>query len=233
MKVSSKQSADVDIPDPFYLKAIRYVGDEGTLLNLGCGERFNFERLLKRVKPRIEVTSVDQLELSETPDRVCAYVRSDLEKPLVLGQFDVVTFFEIIEHLDNTDILLKTCYSNLKESGTLVFSFPNLSSIYSRLELLLGYQPHILEVSNRAGHFGTGVFGRLNGNQPHEAIHHIRGITHRAMKELVQFHGFDVICVLGASTNRIRIFNGLPSIAPVNIFVCRKHKLRVSKCDSS
>lgn len=227
MKVSSKQSADIDIPDPFYLKAIPYVGDEGSLLNLGCGERFNFERLLKQVKPRIRVTSVDQLEFSETPDCVETYVRSDLEKPLALGQFDVVTFFEIIEHLDNTDILLKTCFSNLKEGGTLVFSFPNLSSIYARLELLLGYQPHILEVSNQAGHFGTGIFGRLNGNQPHEAIHHIRGITHRAMKELVQFHGFEVVRVLGASTNRIRVFNGFPSIAPVNIFICRKPTRRV------
>lgn len=222
MKVTSKQSGDADIPDPFYLKAIPFVGDAGSLLNLGCGERFNFERLLKQVSPGIRVTSVDQLEFAEQPSCVDEYVRSDLEKPLTLGSFDAVTFFEIIEHLDNTDNLLNTCFANLKEGGTLVFSFPNLSSIYSRIELLLGYQPHILEVSNQAGHFGTGIFGKLNGNQPHESIHHIRGITNRAMKELVQFHGFELVRVLGASTSRIRLFNGLPSLAPVNIFVCRK-----------
>lgn len=222
MKVSSKQSGDNDIPDQFYLKAAPFVKSAASLLNLGCGERFNFERLLKKMNPDIRITSIDQVDLAEKPGCVDKYVRADLEESMSLGQFDAVTFFEIIEHLDNTDNLLKTCFSNLKAGGTLVFSFPNLSSIYSRIELLLGFQPHILEVSNQAGHFGTGVFGRLNGNQPHEAIHHIRGITHRAMKELVKYHGFDIIRVMGTSTNRIRLFNVFPSIAPVNIFVCRK-----------
>lgn len=222
MNVTSKQSADIDIPDQFYLKAISLIGGASCLLNLGCGVRFNFERLLKQVRPEIRVTSVDQIELTTPPDYLDEYIRRDLEIPQKLGSFDVVTFFEIIEHLDNTDNLLKTCFANLREGGTLVFSFPNLASIYSRVELMLGYQPHILEVSNQAGHFGTGLFGRLNGNQSHESIHHIRGITHRAMKEFVRFHGFELDFVLGISTNRIRLFDAFPSIAPVNIFVCKK-----------
>ena len=222
MSVTSKQSADIDIPDQFYLKAIALIGRANTLLNLGCGVRFNFERLLKQARPEIRVTSVDQLELTALPDCLDEYIRRDLEMPQKLGDFDVVTFFEIIEHLDKTDNLLKTCFGNLREGGTLVFSFPNLASIYSRIELMLGYQPHILEVSNQAGHFGTGLFGKLNGNQPHESIHHIRGITHRAMKEFVQFHGFELELVFGTSTNRIRLFDAFPSIAPVNIFVCKK-----------
>ncbi len=224
MSFSGKQSGDIDIPDEFYFKALEFISEAGSVLNLGCGERFNFERLLRQHKPSVRIVSVDRGDGTNKPGYVDEYVQGNLEKPMNIGQFDAVTFFEIIEHLDNTDNLLKTCFSNLKTGGTLIFSFPNLSSIYSRIELLLGFQPHILEVSNQAGHFGTGIFGRINGNQPHEAIHHIRGITHKAMKELVQFHGFSIVRIMGASTNRIKIFNGFPSIAPVNIFVCRKQE---------
>ena len=56
-------------------------------------------------------------------------------------KFDVITFFEVIEHIDKTDILLKNCFNNLKDDGFLIFSFPNLASIYSRIELMLGLQP--------------------------------------------------------------------------------------------
>lgn len=222
MSVPGKQSGDIDIPDEFYFMALDFIGDAGNVLNLGCGERFNFERLLKQHKPSVRIVSVDRRDRTNKPVYVDEYVKGNLEEPMSVGRFDVVSFFELIEHLDNTDSLLKTCHANLRDGGTLIFSFPNLSSIYSRIELLLGFQPHILEVSNQAGHFGTGIFGRINGNEPHQAIHHVRGITHKAMKELVQFHGFSIRKIMGASTNKIRIFNHFPSIAPVNIFVCDK-----------
>ncbi len=75
----------------------------------------------------------------------------------------------------------KTIINNLKDDGLLICSLPNLASIYARIELLLGFQPHVLEVSNVYGNFGTGIFGKLN-NPPGVSIHHIRAFTHKAIK---------------------------------------------------
>ncbi|HOV97471.1 MAG TPA: hypothetical protein PLW49_00430, partial [bacterium] len=88
-------------------------------------------------------------------------------------------------------------------------------------ELMLGFQPHILEVSNERANFGTGIFGKLNnrGNRP---IHHIRGITHRAMKEMLEFNGFEIIKAIGYEWRLKKLFYYFPSIAPVNIFICLK-----------
>jgi len=84
------------------------------------------------------------------------------------SKVDVVTFFEVIEHIDETDILLQNCYNNLKDDGLLICShdgllicsLPNLASIYAWIELLLGFQPHVIEVSNVCSNFGTGIFGK-------------------------------------------------------------------------
>lgn len=218
----TKQSGDLDIRDDFYENIMPYLKNAKTLMNLGCGERFNFERILKSRFSKINVTSADRLIKPNFEIPSDKYNTVDLEKIIKVGHYDVITFFEVIEHLDNTDSLMRTCYQNLLPGGLLIFSFPNLASIYGRIELLLGYQPHILEVSNEAGHFGTGIFGKLNGNLQNESIHHIRGITAKAMTELIKFHGFKLIKQMGASTNKIKIFNYFPSIAPVNIMICKK-----------
>lgn len=118
-------------------------------------------------------------------------------------------------------MLLKNCLNNLKDDGVLILSFPNLASIYSRIELLLGFQPHNLEVSNEVSNLGTGIFGKFNGGRG-LPIHHIRGITHRAMKDLLGIHGFKVVKMFGYEYRFKKLFYYFPSIAPVNVFVCKK-----------
>lgn len=220
MTENSVQSGNNQLPTKFYQSAIRYIEPGASVLNLGCGGTFNFERLLWSEK-QSRCTSVDFNQPGIIPDSA-TFIRASVAEPLAIGEFDVVTFFEVIEHIDHTDVLLRNCFENLKPGGRLIFSFPNLASIYGRIELLLGYQPHILEVSNEGGAFGSGIFGKMNGNDPYHTIHHIRGITHRAMKELVVRHRFEIEKIIGESLNRIRVFNIWPPISPVNLFVCRK-----------
>lgn len=206
----------------FYKLIFDYVKDGDKLLNLGCGTNFNFEKELIKVK-QAKMVSCDIINQSIKPDFIEEYINKSVEEKLDLNtKFDVVTFFELIEHIDKTDELLKNCFNNLKDDGYLIFSFPNLASIYSRIELLLGFQPHILEVSNERANFGTGIFGKLN-NPHNQPIHHIRGITSRAMKEMLEFNGFKIIKIIGHENRLKKLLYFFPSIASVNIIICKKY----------
>lgn len=173
------------------------------------------------------VDCVDRLAINEhirLPKNV-NYIQGSVDNKLVLEQkYDCIFCFEVIEHIDCTDILLENCFDNLKDDGLLFISMPNLASLYSRLELLLGYQPHLLEVSNKRANYGMGVFGRMN-NPSDSVLHHIRGITYRAMKELLEANEFKIHKVMGCDkTNLLRV---CPRISSTILFVCSKNKRRM------
>jgi 2-polyprenyl-3-methyl-5-hydroxy-6-metoxy-1,4-benzoquinol methylase len=50
----------------------------------------------------------------------------DLEKEFPEGEWDTITAFEVIEHLENTDFVLKNVADHLKPGGTFVFSVPHM-----------------------------------------------------------------------------------------------------------
>lgn len=221
-QTTNRQGGDNNLPDGLYKIALNWINDNDRVLNLGCGQRFNFERLISSQKS-VEFTSVD-IQSIKPPKFVNKFIVQDVENRFLFEEkFDVVTFFELIEHIDKTDVLLKNCFNNLKKEGTLIFSFPNLASLYARIELMFGLQPHILEISNERANFGTGIFGRLN-NKVNRPIHHIRGITHKAMREFVQYHGFKILHMIGYDYRIENMFRFIPSVAPVNIniFVAKK-----------
>lgn len=216
------QGGNVNIDSSFYAMTFSFIKKNASVLNLGCGINFNFEKALKKEK-NVNITSVDIIPQVFKPDFVDRFILQSVENEFRLDKkFDVVAFFELIEHIDKTDVLFKNCFNNLKDDGNLIFSFPNLSSIYARVELLLGYQPHILEVSNEYGNFGTGIFGKIN-NKPGGSIHHIRGITYKAMIGMVNYHGFKVIKKIGFDYRFGKLFYFFSSIAPINIFICKKN----------
>jgi len=218
------QGGDNSLNRNFYKIALKYIKNGQKVLNLGCGILFNFEKILYEEK-NTKATSIDITNISELgikkPFFVYDFLVKSVESEFVLeNKFDVITFFELIEHIDKTDVLLKNCFNNLKDDGLLIFSFPNLASIYSRVELLLGFQPHILEVSNVCGNFGNIFFGKRNNQN--STIHHIRGITYKAMKEMVDYHGFEILKTIGYEWRLKKLFYFFPNIAPVNVFVCKK-----------
>lgn len=214
------QGGDNNIHCDFYKLTFDYIKNDDKLLNLGCGIKFNFEKALTEVK-QVRIVSCDVIDCSAKPNFIAEYVNKSVEEDLDLNtKFDVVTFFELIEHIDKTDELLRNCFVNLKGGGYLIFSFPNLASIYSRVELLFGFQPHILEVSNICGNFGT-VFFDKHSNQ-NSTIHHIRGITHKAMKDMINYHGFEIVKMIGYDWRFKKLFYFFPRLATVNIFICKK-----------
>jgi len=215
------QGGDHILPLGIYKECFNYVNDGDSICNIGSGITFKFEQELLKVK-KVKISCIDIIPLNEKPKFIEKYINKEVEKLFYFkNKFDLIFFFELIEHIDKTDILFRNIYNNLKDNSLMIFSFPNLSSIYVRLELLLGFQPHILEISNISGVFGTGIFGKFN-NPKKKSIHHIRGITNRGMKELVRYNGFKIEKIVGWEYRLPFLFKKIPCIAPINIFICRK-----------
>ena len=195
-----KNQGDTGADWSFYSVASTRIEPFSRVINLGSGHHFKFEIGLRKSHPHVEILSVD-LGTPETVPDGCEYLPANIEGnlPLIVGskKFDVACLFEVLEHIDKTDVCLQNVREILSDDGRVLISIPNLSSIYARIELLLGFQPHVLEVSNEVGPLGMGPFGRLNYGEKTTPLHHIRGITLRGLIGLLEHNGLRVRHVWG------------------------------------
>ncbi len=229
---SKYQSGDLDVITPFYKEIECFLqktyGRSFSLIDFGCGIRLNFERELLRSFPDCRVIGVDINNALDLPKGMIFY-KADIQNNKQFGEkpYDIVYFSELIEHIDDGDSLLENCYSNCSEGGYLICTIPNLSSLFGRLELLFGMQPHILEASNRFPNAGMGLFGEKN-NPEHVSIHHIRGFTYRAMVELISQHKFEIVFSKG--TFRQKYLRPLSIIKPLaaDILIIAKKRSNMS-----
>jgi len=121
------------------------------------------------------------------------------------GKYDLVIFLEVLEHIADTGLAIRNIQDLLKPGGVLILSTPNLAAWYNRLLLLLGFQPHMTEVSNLPIRFGCRFIGKLLGEQ--EGVQdvsagHMRLFTFRALKEFLVYHQFKIEKVLGVSNHK-------------------------------
>jgi len=118
--------------------------------------------------------------------------------PEAAGQYDLVLFFEVLEHLVDTDSAAINLRKLMKPDGWLLLSTPNLAGWIDRLSLLFGMQPHSMEVSFVPYRFGNPVIGRLLPHGPNDvAAGHLRVFTLRALKRFLQWHGIRPVQVGG------------------------------------
>jgi 2-polyprenyl-3-methyl-5-hydroxy-6-metoxy-1,4-benzoquinol methylase len=121
------------------------------------------------------VTGVDLYESPETSKRVDAFYRADLEQGIpaeVGGEFDVAIAADVIEHLRNSDQLLKQIVGLLKPGGRLLLSVPNFGHWYPRLRTVLG----IFDYDQR------GILDKT----------HVRFYTRRSLLRAIRKAGFEV-----------------------------------------
>ena len=161
------------------------------VLDVGCGLN---PALVQAKRQGDTYHGVDFYE--DRPSGVDEYTQLDLNRESLAAAldgrvFDVVFCGEVIEHLFSPDELLREIRRVMGPSSILVLSTPNLGYWVNRFLLLAGISPLFLENSAERK---LGRFVRALG-QGNPTEGHIRLFTYRALRELVEATGFDVISV--------------------------------------
>jgi 2-polyprenyl-3-methyl-5-hydroxy-6-metoxy-1,4-benzoquinol methylase len=122
--------------------ALRLVGGNKNVLDIGCGHGFLARELAERGN---RVTGVDALACPSEQEVFESYHQHDLNGDLfglahqLLGQkFDYILLLDVLEHLKSSEDLFRLCASVLKPNGRMIVTLPNVANISIRMMLLFG-----------------------------------------------------------------------------------------------
>lgn len=178
----------------YYPEKIKFIleetGERKLVLDVGCNDGFIGTMLLKKQNKVFGIDIVKKnLEIAKHRGLIVKSVDVEKEKlPFKNDCFDLVILGDIIEHVFDTDRLLKEARRVLKTGGKLIVTTPNVASLGRRLMLLLGINP-FLEYSLKLPHKGPPPVG------------HIRYYTVQTLKEQLEDHGFKDIKIKGSVLN--------------------------------
>jgi 2-polyprenyl-3-methyl-5-hydroxy-6-metoxy-1,4-benzoquinol methylase len=107
----------------------------GRLLDVGCGTGIFLEEVLR--SGRWQVVGIEPTETAALYARTALQVEIHQgrfsEVPLPINSFDVITLWQVLEHLDHPIEDLRHAHQLLKEGGWLVFGIPNIEGLESSL----------------------------------------------------------------------------------------------------
>jgi len=163
-------------------------------LDIGSGGGELTQQLAKAIRARqYFCLDIDASALRKATSRGCISYRLNLEYdkfPFESDFFDLITAFDIIEHLRNPDNMLRESYRVLKRGGFLLLTTPNIASWYNRLLLLFGEPPLGIDLSTEwRYHYPFGVKGVISG--------HVRMYTIKSIVGLLEYHRFKVMICKG------------------------------------
>ena len=118
-------------------KVLDLIGKNKTVLDLGCGDGFFMERILKNGNHVVGIEIAGQAILKARNKGFEVYDLS-LEGNFsqnIAEKFDCVFAGEIIEHIFNTDNFLQNIKKILKDDGFLVLTTTNISTLGRRIFL--------------------------------------------------------------------------------------------------
>lgn len=175
--------------DPRLARIIEIVTEAApsSVLDIGCGRGFLLEQLSDRGV--MGLTGMDVYE--DVESELWDYAQGDVTAGLPFDDaaFELVIAGEIIEHVPDPDALLREIRRVLLPGGILVLSTPNMVSWANRVLVPLGVQPLGTETSSE---IALGRRHRILG-QGNQVQGHLKVFTHRALREILERYGFDVV----------------------------------------
>ena len=165
---------------------IKKTGQHKKILDVGCNDGFIGGLLVKRknIVHGIDIVSKN-LKTAKKKGLQVKKVNIESEKfPFPSEFFDFVILGDVIEHIFDTDKLLRECRRVLKKNGKLILTTPNVASLGRRLMLFFGISP-FLEFSTELTTNGLPSVG------------HIRYYTVGGLSQQLRHNGFTVNEVRG------------------------------------
>lgn len=205
----------------FYYEKLEFIKQniksKKIVLDVGCNDGYVGEALIKEGNTVYGIDIVDKdLKLAKKRGLKVSNVDVETQEfPYGNNFFDVVILADIIEHVFDTDALLKKSARVLKKGGKLIITTPNIASLGRRLMLLVGISPfveHSLELST-------------NGLP---SVGHVRYYTVSTLSNQLVHNGFKEISIEG---DKLYFFlksrtlgKILPSISTMLMVTCRNAK---------
>jgi len=171
------------------------------LLDLGCDRGSFTQELGKRIgTTQLYGIEIVEESIEQAKQKGISVYKSDLNAPFPIDSesIDVVHAKEILEHLHHTDLFLKEIYRVLIRGGYAVITVPNLAAWHNIFCLLWGWQPFPTNVSDEIVLGNPLNYGYRTNPAGGGYPLHLRIPTFRALKELLQYHGFEVEKIAGA-----------------------------------
>lgn len=143
--------------------------------------------------------------------------------PLGLADCQVITLFETIEHVFNTDSLLESVRQAISGDGLLFVSTLNVVCLKNRFLVPLGIQPFNTEVSTRKLSYGYKYKRLRERMDTWVPAGHIRPFTLLSLTELLADNGFKVVQSFGLENWRgLKFLERLSKNMCTGIFVVAK-----------
>lgn len=143
-----RETVDPAAPNSAHAMAIRMVGNDRRVLEVGCSVGHVTEHLVANgnevVGVEIDPAAAEEARRFATTVHVADLDRAPLDE-LVEGRFDVILFGDVLEHLREPSRALDAAVRLLADGGHVVVSIPNVAHADLRLMLLEGrwqYQEH-------------------------------------------------------------------------------------------
>lgn len=118
-----------------HFRILSRYASSGRLLDVGCASGLFLAEALRNgwnvtgIEPNEILYAEARASLHENAEVLCA----TLETAGLQGQFDVITLWDVLEHVPEPGNFLQLCYRLLRPSGYLMLNVPNLDSWEARI----------------------------------------------------------------------------------------------------
>ena len=199
-------------------------------VDLGCGEgkgtKVFSEFLEKTTGLPLKVTGVDASIKCEAlcKERGINFLRLQLGlDSLQIRDCQVFTLFETIEHIFNTDYLLKSIRNSISDDGVLLITTLNVACLKNRIMVPLGIQPFNTEVSTKKLSYGYRFKFLKERMDSWKPAGHIRPFTLYSLCDLLIDNDFSIVTSYGLENwHSLKFLEKIAKNACTGVFVIAK-----------
>lgn len=197
-------------------------------VDLGCAVGYNTDRVRAVMRPAHTIgIEFDPATLSQARRRGIDVIRHDLNRSLPLrpNSADIITAYDVLEHLVETWQFITEVYRVLKPGGVVLIDCPNLAAWHNIFGLILGLQPstgpHLISIADSDLRFVEDMHRRDHqlADRPAEAVsaskmhRHIVVPAYRSLRRVLQKAGFEIVHSWG--------FGYYPFPPPLSNWLCK------------
>jgi ubiquinone/menaquinone biosynthesis C-methylase UbiE len=175
------------------------------LLDVGCGKGFFMREFVQGIDSRwgIKPTKVVGLDLVRSPNDVFSsisptfeFIQADTDGnplPFPANSFEFLSCNHVLEHVFETEKLVREFHRVLAPGGLGIIAVPNLAAWINRVAFLWGNQPLGSELGTEKTTYGFRPGFLQKKLEAFRPSGHIRDFTPRGLQDLTEHCGFETV----------------------------------------